>query len=228
MSDQRLRVVVADDHYLVREGVKQVLELDGTVCVVATAANVPELVAAVDATAPDCVITDIRMPPTHTVEGLDAVRQLRATRPALGVIVLSNHADPSYAFELFRDGMTGLAYLLKDRVGDREQLLRALAAVADGGSVVDPAVVDGLIQRRARRADTSPVSRLTDRERDVLEAMAGGMSNSAIAQCLHLSRSAIEKHISAIFTKLDIPDEPSVHRRVEAVLAFLARPADDH
>lgn len=219
-----LRVVIADDHYLVREGVKQLLELDGAARVVATAADVPELVASVEAHEPDAVVTDIRMPPTHTLEGVEAAHLLRARWPALGIVVLSNHADADYALELFKEGMSGLAYLLKDRVGDREQLLAAVRAVAAGGSVVDPVVVEGLVHRRARH-DASPLARLTERERDVLEGMASGLSNGAIARQLHLSVSAVEKNVNAIFSKLELADEPSVHRRVGAVLAYLAHPS---
>lgn len=218
-----LRVVIADDHYLVREGVRQLLELDGAVRVVATVSDVPDLVAAVEAHRPDVVVTDIRMPPTHTMEGVEAAHQLRETHPSLGVVVLSNHADAAYALELFRDGTEHLAYLLKDRVGDRDQLLAAVRAVADGGSVIDPTVVDGLVARRSRQ-QRSPLSQLTDREREVLEAMASGLSNTAIASRLHLSVSAVEKNVNAIFGKLDLRSEPSVHRRVGAVLAYLAHP----
>lgn len=223
MPDTPLRVVIADDHYLVREGVRQLLELDGAVQVVATAPDGPALVAAVDAHRPDVVVTDIRMPPTHTMEGVEAAHRLRAAYPSLGVVVLSNHADAAYALELFRDGTEFVAYLLKDRVGDRDQLLAAVRAVASGGSVIDPTVVDGLLSRRARQQQ-SPLSRLTDREREVLEAMASGLSNTAIGERLHLSVSAVEKNVNAIFGKLDLRSEPSLHRRVGAVLAYLANP----
>lgn len=223
MPDTPLRVVIADDHYLVREGVRQLLELDGAVQVVATAPDGPALVAAVDAHRPDVVVTDIRMPPTHTMEGVEAAHRLRAAYPSLGVVVLSNHADAAYALELFRDGTEFVAYLLKDRVGDRQQLLGAVRAVAAGGSVIDPTVVDGLLSRRARQQQ-SPLSRLTDREREVLEAMASGLSNTAIGERLHLSVSAVEKNVNAIFGKLDLRSEPSLHRRVGAVLAYLANP----
>ena len=223
MREAGLRVVIADDHYLVREGLRQLLEVDDAVRVVATASDAAELVAAVEAEAPDVVVTDIRMPPTHTIEGIDAAHALRADNPGLGVVVLSHHADAAYALELFRDGTDHLAYLLKDRVGDRDQVLGAVQAVAAGGSVIDPTVVEGLLNRRSRR-EQSPVSRLTARERDVLEAMAAGLSNGAIAERLHLSVSAVEKNVNAIFVKLDLRNEPSVHRRVGAVLAYLAHP----
>lgn len=219
-----LRVVIADDHYLVREGVRQLLELGGAVQVVATASDGPELVSAVEAARPDVVVTDIRMPPTHTMEGVEVAHRLRASFPSLGVVVLSNHADAAYALELFRDGTEYFAYLLKDRVGDRDQLLAAVRAVARGDSVIDPTVVDGLLARRSRQQQ-SPLARLTGREREVLEAMASGLSNTAIAQRLHLSVSAVEKNVNAIFVKLDLRSEPSVHRRVGAVLAYLAHPS---
>jgi DNA-binding NarL/FixJ family response regulator len=223
VPDPALRVVIADDHYLVREGVRQLLELDGAVHVVATASDVPGLLAAVDTHRPDVVVTDIRMPPTHTMEGVEVAHRLRAADPSLGVVVLSNHADAAYALELFRDGTEYVAYLLKDRVGDREQLVGAVRAVASGGSVIDPTVVEGLLSRRSRQQQ-SPLSRLTDREREVLEAMASGLSNTAIASRLHLSVSAVEKNVNAIFGKLELRSEPSVHRRVGAVLAYLANP----
>ncbi len=218
-----LRVVLADDHYLVREGTRQLLELDGHVLVVASVEDVERLMAAVDEHRPDVVITDIRMPPTHTLEGVAAAHRLRERHPALGVVVLSNHADPDYAIELFKDGMAGLAYLLKDRVGDRSQLLAAVRAVAKGDSVIDPVVVEGLVHRRARQ-EASPLSRLTERERHVIEGMAAGRSNAAIAAHLHLSVSAVEKNVNSIFSKLGLTDEPAIHRRVAAVLAFLAHP----
>ncbi|NJC71149.1 response regulator transcription factor [Planosporangium thailandense] len=223
MPDTPLRVVLADDHYLVREGTRQLLELDGQVLVVASVEDAEQLMTAVDEHHPDVVITDIRMPPTHTLEGVAAAHRLREKRSDLGIVVLSNHADPDYALELFKDGMTGFAYLLKDRVGDRSQLLAAVRAVAAGDSVIDPVVVEGLVHRRARQ-ETSPLSRLTDRERDVLEGMAAGRTNAAIAAHLHLSVSAVEKNVNSIFSKLGLTDEPTMHRRVGAVLTYLAHP----
>lgn len=216
-----ITVVLADDHYLVREGVRQLLELDGAVQVVAAVCDAGQLAAAVEAQRPDVVITDIRMPPTHTTEGIEAAHRLRRSYPDLGVVVLSNHADPAYALSLFRDGMERLSYLLKERIGDREQLVAAVRAVASGGSLVDPAIVDALVRRGQRQA-CSPLQRLTDRERSVLAAMASGLSNPGIGDRLHLSVSAVEKHIGSIFTKLDLGAEESQHRRVSAVLAYLA------
>ncbi|HET8559801.1 MAG TPA: response regulator transcription factor [Marmoricola sp.] len=214
-----LRVVVADDHYLVREGIRQLLEVSGDVRVVAVAEDRDTLLAAVDGTAVDVVVTDIRMPPGHHLEGIEVAHRLREREDGPGVVVLSAHADDAYARELFRGGTRGLAYLLKDRVGDRAELMRAITAVASGGSVIDPLVVEAMVGRR-RDAHT-PLDDLTPREHDVLEKMATGLSNPAIAATLHLSVSAVEKHISAIFAKLGLVEETSTHRRVAAVLTLL-------
>jgi DNA-binding NarL/FixJ family response regulator len=217
---ERLRVIVADDHFLVREGVRQLLEVGGEVDVVATASDRDELLAAVASTPADVVVTDIRMPPGHNVEGIEAAHRLRSADPELGVVVLSAHADEAYALELFRDGTRGLAYLLKDRVGDRAEMMHAVTTVAAGGSVIDPVVVEAMVTRRARDHDTR-LDTLSPREREVLEKMAAGLSNAAIAGALFLSVSAVEKHITAIFTKLGLVEETATHRRVAAVLALL-------
>jgi DNA-binding NarL/FixJ family response regulator len=218
-------VAVADDHYLVREGVRQLLELGGEVEVVVGVGTAVELLAAVRRDRVDVVVTDIRMPPDHHLEGIEAAHAIRAEHPDVGVVVLSAHADAGYALELFREGTAGLAYLLKDRVGDRAELLRAVRATAAGDSVIDPMVVESML-RSPRRREASSLERLSDRERQVLEQMAAGRSNTAIGEALYLSVSAVEKHISAIFTKLGLAEERSSHRRVAAVLAFLAdRPA---
>ena len=216
-----IRVILADDHYLVREGTRQLLELGGEVTVVAAAADDVELLAAVQREPADVVVTDIRMPPGHHMEGIEAARTIRADHPEIGVVVLSNHADDAYAIELFRDGTSGLAYLLKDRVGDRDELLGAVRATAAGGSVIDPVIVESLVRRQTRR-ERSRLEELTDRERSVLEQMAIGRTNGSIAEALHLSVSAVEKNINSIFTKLGLAEEAHVHRRVAAVLAFLA------
>jgi DNA-binding NarL/FixJ family response regulator len=216
-----IRVILADDHYLVREGTRQLLELGGEVTVVAAAADAAELLAAVQRQPADVVVTDIRMPPGHHMEGIEAAHAIRADHPDVGVVVLSNHADDAYAIELFRDGTAGLAYLLKDRVGDRDELLGAVRATAAGGSVIDPVIVESLVRRQTRR-DSSRLEELTDRERSVLEQMAIGRTNGSIAEALHLSVSAVEKNINSIFTKLGLAEEAHVHRRVAAVLAFLA------
>ena len=215
-----LRVVIAEDNTLVREGTVRLLEMTGEVEVVAAVGSAPELIEAVGRLAPDAVITDIRMPPGHGTEGIDAAHQLRDENPALGVVVLSQYADPSYATRLLQDGAAGLAYLLKDRIGDYEGLLRALREVVAGRSVIDPDVVESLVGMN-RRTAASPIGRLTPRELEVLSAMAEGKTNAAIAGSLHLSDSAVEKYINAMFAKLDLPPEAAVHRRVMAVLTYL-------
>jgi DNA-binding NarL/FixJ family response regulator len=216
----RLRVVIAEDNYLVREGTRRLIEDTGEVAVVAAVSTAGELLDAVRQLRPDAVITDIRMPPGHRTEGIEAAHAIRAGHPAVGVVVLSQHADEAYAFQLFRDGTAGLAYLLKERVGDLDELLRALRGVVAGRSVVDAQVVELLVAHRARLAE-SAVSSLSPRELDVLRAMAQGKTNRAIAAALALSESAVEKHVNAIFSKLGLSEEPQLHRRVAAVLAFL-------
>ena len=225
---EHLQIVIADDNYLVREGTRQLLEASGEVTVQAAVGSANELLDAVRRRRPDAVLTDIRMPvpaaangdQAPAMEGIDAAHAIKMSEPRVGVVILSQYADESYAFELFRNGTAGLAYLLKDRVGDLDQLLSALRAVAAGGSVIDPQVVDALVSRRAR-LQSSPVARLSPRELDVLREMAQGRGNSGIAQALHLSESSVEKHVNAIFTKLDLASEQQVHRRVAAVLTFL-------
>lgn len=216
----RLRVVLAEDNYLVREGTRSLLEESGEVDVVAAVGTATELLDAVHRLRPDAVITDIRMPPAHHMEGISAAHAIRERYPQVGVVVLSQHADEGYAFELLKNGTAGLAYLLKDRVGDLDALLRAVREVHGGGSVIDPIVVEALIARRARLA-TSPLAALTQREADVLRQMAQGRTNAAIASELFLSRSAVEKHVSAIFAKLGLSQETQVDRRVAAALTFL-------
>ena len=222
-----LRIVIADDNYLVREGTRRLLEDSGQVTVQAAVGSAPELLDAVRRARPDAVLTDIRMPvgsaarPNEpAMEGIDAAHRIKETTPGVGVVILSQYADESYAFELFRNGTAGLAYLLKDRVGDLRQLLSALREVATGGSVIDPQVVDALVTRRVRLRE-SPLARLTPRELDVLREMAQGRGNAGIAQQLFLSESSVEKHVNAIFAKLDLASEQQVHRRVAAVLTFL-------
>ena len=219
MSDP-LRVVIAEDNYLVREGTRRLLEDSGGVEVVAAVGTAEELLDAVKRLRPHAVITDIRMPPGHRMEGIEAAHAIRAAHPDVGVVVLSQHADEAYAFELLRDGTSGLAYLLKDRVGDLNELLRALHDVCAGRSVIDPKVVEALVARRAR-LDDSPVARLTPRELDVLREMAQGKSNPGIARNLFLSESAVEKNINAIFSKFGLAEEPQLNRRVAAVITFL-------
>jgi DNA-binding NarL/FixJ family response regulator len=215
-----LRVVLADDSYLVREGTRSLLVSTGEVEVLAAVGSATELVYAVDRLAPHAVLTDVRMPPENRTDGIIAAKDIRSAHPTVGVVVLSQHANEGYLLQLIEDGAEGLGYLLKERVGDRRQLVNALRETAAGGSVIDPILVDALV-RRQRLNVTSPLGQLTPRELDVLRTMALGKSNSAIAEELHLSQSSIEKHVNAIFTKLTLTEEPSVHRRVAAVVTFL-------
>ncbi len=219
MMTGRLRVVLAEDNYLVREGTRRLLEESGAVEVLAAVGDAGELRDAVRRLHPDAVVTDIRMPPEHHMEGIEAAHAIRAEHPGVGIAVLSQHADPGYAFALLRDGATGVAYLLKDRLGDVDELVRALREVAAGGSVIDPLVVDTLVARQERSAP-SRLAALTPREHDVLREMARGRTNAGIVEALHLSGSTVEKHVNAIFGKLGLSEEP-VHRRVAAVLAYL-------
>jgi DNA-binding NarL/FixJ family response regulator len=219
-----LRIVMADDNYLVREGTRRLLEDSGEVRVEAAVGSAPELIDAVNRIRPQAVLTDIRMPlgapDERSMEGIDAARAIKASHPDIGLVILSQYAEESYAFELFRDGTAGLAYLLKDRIGELSPLLDALSEVSRGGSVVDPQVVEALVGRRARLR-TSPLTGLTARELDVLREMAQGRGNAGIAAALHLSESSVEKYVNAIFTKLGLNSEQLVHRRVTAVLTFL-------
>jgi DNA-binding NarL/FixJ family response regulator len=216
-----LRVVIAEDHYLVREGTRQLLESSGEAEVVAAVEDAASLLEAVEELLPDAVITDIRMPPRHQTEGIEAAHEIRSRHPEIGVVVLSQYVNSLYAFELFREGTSGIAYLLKDRIGELDELLRALREVTSGGSVIDPLVVEGLLARRQQFAG-SLLDTLTDREREVLGEMAQGKSNAAISEALFVSQSAVEKHINSIFAKLALsPDDGEQHRRVAAVLAFL-------
>ena len=215
-----LRVVFAEDNFLVREGTAALLAAVEDVDLVAIVSDFDGLLAAVEEQAPDVVLTDIRMPPSHSTEGIEAARKIRADHPEIGVVVLSQYAEEDYAYELLKDGAAGLGYLLKERIADLDELIRALHEVVKGGSVLDPKVVEGLVARRDRMAH-SPLAQLTDRERGVLEQMAQGKNNAAIAKSLFLTERAVEKHINSLFHKLGLSDEAEVHRRVMAVLAFL-------
>ena len=215
-----LRVVFAEDNYLVREGTVALLSGVDDVEIVGTAEAYDELIAAVETHAPDAVLTDIRMPPTGTDEGIRAAKAIRVAHPEVGVVVLSQFADEEYAYDLLKDGAEGLGYLLKERVADVDEVVRALNEVARGGSVLDPKVVESLVAAKDRMAH-SPLASLTDREREVLSHMAQGENNAAIAKSLFLTERAVEKHINSLFHKLDLTEEPDVHRRVMAVLAFL-------
>jgi DNA-binding NarL/FixJ family response regulator len=215
-----VRIVFAEDNYLVREGTAALLATSPEVDLVGTATDFEELLLAVDELRPDAVLTDIRMPPTNTTEGIDAARKIRGEYPEIGVVVLSQFADEEYAHELLKDGAAGLGYLLKERVADVTELVRALTEVANGGSVLDPKVVEALVSAKDRMAH-SPLAQLTEREREVLEHMAQGKNNAAIAKSLFLTERAVEKHINSLFHKLALSEETEVHRRVMAVLAFL-------
>lgn len=215
-------VVFAEDAFIVREGVRVLLEQAGYE-LLSVVEEYHELLDAVAAHEPDVVITDIRMPPTRTDEGIRAARAIRASHPDTGVIVLSQYVEPAYAVALFEDGTSGLAYLLKERLGDMSQLEEAIIQVGEGGSVIDPKVVDALIE--GRRTTTSILDRLTPREMEVLAEIASGKSNKAIAGALFLSKGAVEKHINSIFTKLDLPPEEESNRRVQAVILYISEGA---
>jgi DNA-binding NarL/FixJ family response regulator len=219
-----LRVVVAEDSLLVREGIVSVLGRQEDLEVVAVCADLPELLSAVGQFAPDVVVTDVRMPPDLDDEGIRAATQLRTTDPTVAVVVLSQYVDPGYATALLADGSGGRAYLLKERISQPGQLANAIRTVAAHGSVIDPAVVDALVAASARHR-LSPVATLSPREREVLDQVAQGKSNAAIGGALHLSERAVEKHINALFTKLDLGQAPDVNRRVKAVLMYLSDPA---
>lgn len=216
-----IRVVLAEDNVLLREGVARLIEAVPELELAAVCGDYDELLAAVDEGKPDVVLTDIRMPPTGTDEGIRAATRLRATMPDVGVVVLSQYAEPAYALSLLQEGSGGRAYLLKERVSEVDQLVRAIQEVARGGSVIDPKVVEVLVAARAKAA-SSPLARLTPRETELLGEMAQGKNNAAIASALVLSERAVEKHINSIFSKLGLTEEPDTHRRVKAVLLFLA------
>jgi DNA-binding NarL/FixJ family response regulator len=215
-----LRVVVAEDNLLVREGIIKLLEHQDGLEVAGSCGSYDDLIGLVDREMPDVVLTDIRMPPTGTDEGIRAALALRDSHPKTGVVVLSQYVDPAYALALLECGSEGRAYLLKERVSDAAQIVHAIEEVARGGSVIDPLVVEALVARRTGRT-SSELERLTPREREVLEQMAQGRNNAGIAQALFLSERAIEKHINSLFSKLGLSGEPDVHRRVKAVLLYL-------
>ena len=216
-----IRLVLAEDQYLVREGVLRLLESQDGLEVAATCDDLDSLLAAVDSERPDVVVTDIRMPPGGIDEGIQAAVRLRETHPEVGVVVLSQYATPAYALALLEGGSEGRAYLLKERVKDVDQLVGAIRAVADGGSVMDPKVVEALVAENSRR-DESPLNELTPREKDVLREMAEGKNNAAIAATLFLTERSVEKVIHSIFLKLGLTWEHSIHKRVKAVILYLA------
>jgi DNA-binding NarL/FixJ family response regulator len=216
-----IRIALAEDNVLLREGIARLIGGEPDLDLVATCGDYDELLEAIEREQPDVVLTDIRMPPTGTDEGIRAAAHLRAHRPATGVVVLSQYAEPAYALSLLEDGSEGRAYLLKERVSEVDQLLRAIHTVAEGGSVIDPKVVEVLVEARSK-ASRSPLARLTPRETEILGEMAQGKNNAAIAGALVLSERAVEKHINSIFSKLNLSEEVDTHRRVKAVLLFLS------
>jgi DNA-binding NarL/FixJ family response regulator len=214
-----IRVVLCDDSFLAREGIARVLESIEDVELVASCVEVDELRAAVEREKPDLVLTDIRMPPTNTDEGIRFALELRSSHPEVGVVVLSQHADPSYAMALFSDGSERRGYLLKERVKDKDELARALHEVVAGSSLVDPRIVDKLV---SARVDKDPgLERLTPRERQILAMIAEGRSNNSIADTLMVTKRAVERHINGIFLKLDLGEASDVNRRVKAALLYL-------
>lgn len=215
-----VRVVLADDHVLIRQGVVAVLAAINNVELVAECGDFDELMAAVDQHQPDVVVTDIRMPPTGTDEGIQAAIAIRAANPQIGVVVLSQFAEPEFVLQLFENGSSGLGYLLKDKVSPGE-LTRAIDAVAAGDSAVDGSIVEVLVDARSRRS--SPIDALTPRENEVLGCIAEGLNNAAVAERLVLSQKAVAKHINSIFSKLDLGYEEQTHRRVKAVLMWLSQ-----
>jgi len=215
-----LRVVVAEDNLLMREGIISVLALDDDLELVASCADYDELLTAVAEHRPDVVITDIRMPPTQTDEGIRAAKVIREDHPEVGVVVLSQYVEPQYAVNLLEAGSSGRAYLLKERVADRGELSAAIRRVANGGSVIDPRVVDALLAADSK-GRPSIIDRLTERELEVLAEMAGGGNNAAIGDALFISPRSVEKHISSIFSKLELSQVDDIHKRVRAVLLFL-------
>ena len=213
-----MRIVVADDAVILREGLARLLEEAGFE-VVALAANADELLDAVERSKPDVAVIDIRMPPTHTDEGLRAAKTIRQLAPATGILVLSQHVNARYALELLSDGTDGVGYLLKERVSDLDELSTSIRRIGEGGSVLDPVVVSQLVGRRRRGHD--PLDQLTDREREVLALMAEGRSNKAIAERLFVTEHTVEKHVKNIFNTLRLPPSPDDHRRVLAVVTYL-------
>ena len=226
-KDQRvIRVVIAEDAYLVREAVELILEGAPQIEVVRACEDGTSLLQAVEEERPDAVITDIRMPPSTEDEGIRVAHLLRETHPQIGVVVLSQYAEPRYPLALLEGGSAGRAYLLKESVHDRGQLVAAIEAVVDGESVIDPKVVEVLVEARARE-EASPMADLTRREYEVLAEIAKGKSNAAIASSLYLTKRAVEKHINAIFMKLNLSNPDDVSRRVKAALMFLGEPAEE-
>ena len=219
-----IRVVLAEDNALLREGISKLIDAHDDIELVGIASNLPELLSLIETTVPDVVVTDIRMPPTGTDEGLQAASMLRQTRPNVGVVVLSQYTAPAYALALLEHGSAGRAYLLKERVAGANELAQAIRTVASGGSTIDPLVVEELVEAQRKRQRSS-LSWLTPRESEILGEMAQGKSNAAIASALRVSERAVEKHTNSIFAKLGLTEEKDVNRRVKAVLLYLSEPS---
>jgi DNA-binding NarL/FixJ family response regulator len=215
-----LRVVLGEDSYLAREGISRALEAAEEVELVGSGGTLDEVLQAVDRLEPDVVLSDVRMPPNHTDEGIRLAIELRRSHPAIGVVILSQHADALYALALFDEGSDGRGYLLKDRIRDREELTRALLEVARGGTVVDAKIVNELLAVRRER-ETSGLETLTDREQEILALVAEGRSNGDIAETLVVTKRAVEGHINSIFSKLELGEPERVDRRVKAALVYL-------
>ncbi len=220
-GSRRIRVALADDSYVIREALKTMLAEDPDIELVRVCSDGNELRSAIEHDRPDVVIVDVRMPPSGTDEGIRLARRLRESDPGIGVVVLSQHVEPAYAVDLMADGTSGRAYLLKERIRERAELVRAVQAVAEGGSAIDPLVVEALIAGRSR-AKQSALADLTPREVEILAEIAQGRSNAAIAESLVLSKRAVEKHVNSIFAKLPLSEPHRASRRVEAALAYLA------
>lgn len=214
-------MVLAEDNTLLREGISRLIDADQELELVGVASNLPELLALVEKEEPDVVVTDIRMPPTGTDEGIQAASWLREHQPKVGVVVLSQYTAPAYALALLEEGSSGRAYLLKEQVAGANELVQTIRIVAGGGSVIDPLVVDVLVQARAKH-HKSDLEWLTPRESEILAEMAQGKSNGAIAKSLNVSERAVEKHSNAIFSKLGLSEERDLNRRVKAVLVYLS------
>ena len=225
MTDERIRLLIAEDDYLVREGARAAVAADPRIEVLGTASSAPELLELLEHAVPDVVLLDIRMPPSFTTEGIDLAHHVRSEHPGVGVVVLSQHDDPEYALELLKDGSDGVAYLLKERLGDADRLLQAIDEVQSGGSMLDPRIVEALMEAQRRRS-ASKLAGLTPRELEGLGLMASGRGNAAIARELSITDRSVEKHTNAIFRKLGLAEEIDLNRRVAAVLFYLQRSHD--
>lgn len=219
-----ITLMIAEDDYLVREGARAVLDADPRIAVVGSVAEPDALRRLLRDQIPDAVLLDIRMPPTYSTEGIDLAKELRTTHPEVGIVILSQHDDPEYALDLLKEGSAGLAYLLKERLGDADRLVQAIDQVLDGGSVLDPDIVAALVEAQRRRS-ASELAGLTPRELEVLAMMASGRGNAAIARTMSITERSVEKHTNSIFRKLGLAEELDLNRRVAAVLFYLQRAA---